>query len=155
MNDLPTRPNKEFSRIMFPLEKDPDGYPPDNWESLWGEEIEPGKFRIDNIPFFVRGVSPGDLVAVEERGGDVQFREILTRSDISVVRVFVTDDREVFRLRELLKVMGCKSELSHLSRLFSVEIPGDVSLKKVLDLLSSREQEGLLDYEEASIRQHK
>jgi hypothetical protein len=55
-----------YVKIAFELVQDEDGYPPDRWETMWAIEIEPGLFSIDNIPFFARGVSPGDVVRVRK-----------------------------------------------------------------------------------------
>ncbi|HEC84522.1 MAG: hypothetical protein DRR08_00365 [Candidatus Parabeggiatoa sp. nov. 2] len=46
-------------KVIFYLEPDEDGYPPFNWETLWVHQINPDRFQIDNIPFFVRGISSG------------------------------------------------------------------------------------------------
>jgi hypothetical protein len=34
-------------------------------EGLWAVPVGPGQFRLDNIPWFVRGVSAEDIVAAE------------------------------------------------------------------------------------------
>ena len=49
-----TSGDQKYEKIMFRLAKDPDGYPPDDWETLWAYEVEPGLYSIDNVPFFAR-----------------------------------------------------------------------------------------------------
>lgn len=56
--------DENFKKISFELEPDADGYPPDRRESLWASEEEIGLYRIDNIPFYAKGISSGDVVAV-------------------------------------------------------------------------------------------
>jgi hypothetical protein len=59
---------KKHFKIAFPLDRDEDGYPPDDVETLWGWETKPGLYCIDNIPFFVKGISPGDVVSAKRAG---------------------------------------------------------------------------------------
>jgi len=47
---------KDRVKVYFDLEKDADGYPPVNSESMWAVPMGEFRFRIDNIPFFVYGV---------------------------------------------------------------------------------------------------
>lgn len=142
-----------FVKVHFRLEKDGEGYPPDDWEVMWASQTGKGLFRVDNIPFFARGVSPGDAVSVEPSGDELYFREVVERSATSVLRVFATVETEVQSLRDSLRAMNCESELSHLPRLFAVEVPASVVLQSVLAFLQSAESQGRLDYEEASVRQ--
>ncbi|WP_296004336.1 DUF4265 domain-containing protein [uncultured Veillonella sp.] len=41
-----------------------DGYPPVSMESIWAEETEEGYLKINNIPFYSKEVSFGDIVSV-------------------------------------------------------------------------------------------
>ena len=41
-----------------------DGYPPVSMESIWAEETEEGYLKINNIPFYSKEVSLGDIVSV-------------------------------------------------------------------------------------------
>jgi hypothetical protein len=34
-----------------------DGYPPEEWESLWAIPLYASLFKIDSIPFFAKGLS--------------------------------------------------------------------------------------------------
>ena len=33
--------DQKYEKVMFRLQKDADGYPPDDWESRLGDEVEP------------------------------------------------------------------------------------------------------------------
>ena len=41
-----------------------DGYPPVSMESIWAEVTEEGYLKINNIPFYSKEVSFGDIVSV-------------------------------------------------------------------------------------------
>ena len=56
-------------KICFPLEPDEDGWPPVTAETLWAVELGGGLFRLDNIPFYARGVSDGDTVSAIRKMG--------------------------------------------------------------------------------------
>jgi hypothetical protein len=53
----------EYVRVLFELEKEDEDYPPVNYERLWARRLEQGLFELDNIPFFVRDISAGDVVS--------------------------------------------------------------------------------------------
>ena len=42
-------------------------------ETLWARQIGPERYRIDNIPFFVYGVSLGDVVEARWREQDLRL----------------------------------------------------------------------------------
>jgi hypothetical protein len=144
--------NMEHKKITFKLQRDEDGYPPNEWESLWGRQIGQNLYEIDNIPFFVRGVSYHDIVSVEEREGSLHFKQMEQPSGHSVVRVVVFEKDGVDHLRRKLSQYSCGTELSHLPSLVAVDIPPTVSIEHVLQFLADGEKQGRWEYEEASLR---
>ena len=48
-------------------------------ESVWATNIG-DKFRIENIPFYIRGISFNDIVQVESINGELLATEILEES---------------------------------------------------------------------------
>jgi hypothetical protein len=143
---------RKHEKILFRLKKDADGYPPDDWESVWAYEVEPGLYSIDNVPFFARGVSWGDVVSVDRKDDELHFKEVVRPSDHSVLRVIVHDKSKVGEMHDKLKEMNCDTEQSHLPSLLTVDCPPTAELRKVLDFLNEGEADGRWTYEEASIR---
>src|SRR5262245_30382014 len=141
-----------YKKIHFRLEKDEDGYPPDDWESVWAEEVEPGLYRLDNIPFFIRGVSCGDLISANLVGDELHFGQIVHASGNSVLRVVVSDETAVGDLRTELRAMGCETELCDIPGFISIEVPAEINIQPVLDFLANGEKKEDWEYEEASIR---
>lgn len=143
---------EQQKRIFFRLQKDETGYPPDDWESLWASEIEMGLYSIDNIPFFVRGISWGDIVSAEPKQGELRFKQLERQSGHSVLRIIVYDVSEVEDLRKDLQHLECDTEKSHVPGLIAVDVPSTVSLDEVIEFLKEGEKQDRWDYEEGSIR---
>lgn len=144
---------------MFPLIRDADGYPPADNEILWATKARRGMFRLDNIPFYARGVSCGDIVAAEEsESGPLRFRAIVEPSMHSTIRVVLakncSDRRPIVErmsdLREKLKALGCDTEANY-PGFFAIDVPPPVKLSEVRRILSSGCEAGLWDYEEATL----
>jgi len=80
-----------FKKISFELEQDADGYPPDKWESLWASEADGGLYTVDNIPFYVKGISSGDKVSATADGDQLVFQKLVEPSSNSVFRLYLSD----------------------------------------------------------------
>jgi len=144
--------DENYKKIVFRLEQDEDGYPPDNWESMWAYETEPGLYSIDNIPFYVKGISSGDVVEAEQEGPELRFKRLIRPSANSVFRLYFSDVADVQAARERLRQLGCESEQSHIPKLIAVEIPGTVSIEPVAALFDEGAESGRWEYEQGVLR---
>jgi hypothetical protein len=146
-------------KILFELKKD-DGYPPAEIEQLWAEPLGNNLFKIDNIPFYVKGISCEDVVeASADSRGELRFRSLVRPSTHNTLRVIVfresPDPRpladRVADLRNQLAEIGCSTELSHVPGLVAVDT--DTALiDKALVVLRSGEKANLWEYEEGAVR---
>jgi hypothetical protein len=59
-----TNPEGPYVKVHFRLEIEND-WPPASVESLWAVDQDDGTARLDNIPWFVRGIACGDIVTTE------------------------------------------------------------------------------------------
>jgi Domain of unknown function (DUF4265) len=143
---------KKHQKVMFHLERDENGYPPDDWESLWAYEVGGDLFRIDNIPFFVRGISSEDVVAVERAGDELHFKSLVRPSANSVFRIYASNPTDVQPLRDALGNLQVESELSHIPELVAVEVPGTVAIEPILKLLMTGVNEGRWEIQEGTLR---
>jgi hypothetical protein len=137
--------------MLFELVKDEEGYPPADVESLWVKPRWDGLYEIDNIPFFAKGVSVGDVVSGDVRDGALTFRELVHHSGHSTIRVIVYHPAYAKPLRAKLKELGSDSEQSHLPSLVAVDIPRNVSIATIKALLELGVVEDRWEYEEAAI----
>jgi hypothetical protein len=135
--------------------KDPDedGYPPSETETLWALVTEDGYYQLDNIPFFVRGIASGDVVAAHEEDGMLVFDRIVRYSGHSTLRVVVFKGTDVKSVRDELCSLGCETEGSHLPSLFSVDVPPDVDLRAIQGFLAKGEADDRWGYEEGCLAQ--
>ena len=139
-------------KIAFQLERDEHGYPPADWEHLWAEMLSDGSYEIGNTPFFVRGISIGDVVTAREEDDMLVFQDLVRASGHSTIRVVVADVAEMPSLQEALQALGCAIEMSHLPNLLSVDVPEDVDYAIVRAYLKRGEREGRWEYEEGALR---
>jgi hypothetical protein len=147
-------------KVLFDLKRDADGYPPADVEGLWAEPLGDGLFRIDNVPFFAKGIGCEDVVAAAaDSQGELRYGSLVRPSTHSTLRVIVfregPDSRpladRVADLRRRLVGVGCSTELSHIPGLVAVDADS-VSVSKALGVLRSGEEAHLWEYEEAVIR---
>jgi hypothetical protein len=147
-----TRISGEYKRVIFPLKKDSDGYPPNDWESLWAKEIKPGLFEIDNTPFFIKGISPYDIITTQIIEDEHYFEELVSTSGHSVIRVVFFDESAFDLLGKKLKELHCSVEVMNINKFITISIPPTTALNQVLLLLEKGENEELWEYEEGSIQ---
>lgn len=134
---------KDSAKILFRLERDQDGYPPVNVESLWAIPRKDG-YELDSIPFFARGVALGDIVCVNiSEDGGLEFDQVVRHGGHSTYRVWLrtpqTNDPQ-FTIDQI-KAQGMDAELDS-SGLIAVDIPPSLSLDKAEAFLFSGEDSG-------------
>jgi len=151
---------KNLLKVHFKLNQNEDGYPPFSSEAIWCEKLDEHRFRVDNIPFFVTGVSFSDIVSVhEEPEGYLNFDELVEEGGHSTIRVMFLDnpdDRRPFevRARELagqLDALGCGISVSPPPLLLAIDIPPAGAIGTVQTLLTKGEDKGLWSYEEGTL----
>lgn len=119
-------------------------------ESIWAlPEVE--GFRIDNIPFYAKGIAIGDVVSATERNGAYYFDRVLVPSRHSTIRIVFFDEAIIQTTRDFLRNLGCESELSDIPALISVDIPPSVNYESIKKYLDSSEESGLIEYQEACL----
>lgn len=142
--------DENFVKILFRLERDEDGYPPEDVESMWAVPVQ-GGYRLDNIPFFARGVSAEDVVSASEEGGVLYYTGLVNEGGHSTVRVLIWNQEETEAVREELRAMGCDSERTNIPGLIAVDIPPSVRYHDVRTLLDAGEKNGRWEYEEGCV----
>jgi len=139
-------------KIEFALERDDDGYPPADTETLWAKLRYDGHFELDSIPFFVREVSLGDVVEASGNGEVRRFRRVIEPSGHSTLHVIVFDATKMDGVRKALRELGCESELSHVAELVAVDVPPDISVDEVTRYLDEKEADNELEYQTGALR---
>lgn len=73
-----------MTKVKFRLD-DPDQ---PRSESLNATELGKRRYRLDNVPFYARDVSLGDIVSASEQDGELWYRETLEKSGHGTMRIF-------------------------------------------------------------------
>jgi hypothetical protein len=135
-------------KIVFFLERDESGFPPVDAESLWVELLDDRRARVDNIPFFVRDATLGDIVEYRGEGSELQYVSTLHRSENSLVRVVCYPQADPAQLRRSIEGFGCETEFDSNHRLIAVSIPEHGDLEGLRSFLQLAEDRGEIGYEE-------
>jgi len=107
---------------------------------------------MDNIPFYVKGISAGDIATAGPRQGQLLFMALVCPSGNSVFRLYSSDMPDVGSARDTLRALGCESELSNNPKLVAVGIPGTVPIEPVSAFLEAGALSGRWEYEEGVMR---
>lgn len=75
-------------KIRFALDPDEDGWPPAESEGVWAVPLGGHLYRVDNTPWFARGVAAEDIIEARVDGDGVAwFVRVRERGGRIVVRV--------------------------------------------------------------------
>jgi hypothetical protein len=139
--------------IWFRIEKDNEGYPRSkNWEKLfaWPVLEQDDYFSIESIPFFLKGISRGDIVRVivannseVQEGEFFEFESVVGRGGHNTYRLLLRnkrpDDPE-FTENELLQ-KGLAVEIED-GDLFAVDVPPSADQDEIDNYLISESKSG-------------
>lgn len=144
-------------RIRVPLERSPkEPGPADDW--LWAESLGSARFRVESCPFFAYGISRDDVVHAAERAGEeaLLLDDIIEKGGHRTLRFALSADLElaapeVQGLLERLLEAGCTHEVLR-PKIVAIDLPPEVDVGVVAELLQSSSREGSLLWEWADPR---
>jgi hypothetical protein len=139
-------------KVIVLLEQDGEDYPPVDYEELWTTPLGEGLYRIENIPFFARGIARGDIVsaAEDDEEKDLIFQEVAEPSGHSTIRLIIYNEYAVPAIVERFLNQGCDAETTY-NKLVALDVPPEVSLEDLKAKLDLGYTQGQWDYEEACI----
>lgn len=139
---------KDRVKILFEVEYDEDNIIK---ESVWASKLSDNNYKIDNIPFYAYGFACNDIVSTEEHSEQLYVSELVEPSGNSTIRLLFENIENISDVRDFLKENGCDSELSNIKSLIAVDVPANISYKKINEFLHIGELDGKWEYEEACI----
>ena len=75
-----------------------DGYPPVSMESVWAEVTAEGYFKINNIPFYSKEVSFGDIVSgIQTEENYLLYDKTIIHSQNSTLRIIFFNENQKFK----------------------------------------------------------
>jgi Domain of unknown function (DUF4265) len=139
--------------IWFRIQKDKDGYPESKeWEQLLARPVieRDDYFRIESIPFYLKNVSRGDIVAAKApESSDIQdekgfeFGSVVDRGGHNTYRLLLRkkrpDDPEFTESELLDKGLGVETEYGDF---FAIDVPPSVDQPAIDDYLVAESKSG-------------
>jgi hypothetical protein len=144
-------------RIRVPLERAPDeAGPAEDW--LWGEALGSGRYRVESCPFFAYGISRDDVVRAAEAPGKEapHLEDVLEKGGHRTLRLALEPAIDagappMLRLLERLGELGCTHEIMR-PKIIAIDVPPEVDVALVAELLQQVAREGALLWEWADPR---
>src|SRR5271154_3501252 len=126
-------------RVKIRIDLNPEDEQRYEVESLWGESLGQGHFRILNSPFFVFGLSSDDVVKAKKDGSTYRFEEIVRRGGHSTYRIFLQNghtihDRAFQTQWQPIAARGVTFENAN-DRAVAIDIPPNIDVSDVYRLL--------------------
>jgi len=141
---------KGLVKVSFPLE--PGQWPDLEAENMWAEPVRPGKYRVENVPFYAYDVSAEDVVDASPRDGVLTFTGISERGGHSTYRLLLSDGISTHDPRFLthwsqLQSMGCSYEGAN-SKWLAVDVPPRADIYRVYSMLEEGQDEAIWSFDE-------
>nr|WP_223838046.1 DUF4265 domain-containing protein [Streptomyces venezuelae] len=151
-----TNISDDHVKVHFRMDIDEDGWPPASVESLWAVHLGDGMVRLDNTPWFVRGVASGDVIKVELDGEGVRWAgETVRPSQNCTIRLIVLkDDGSAAARQRVLEVfhrLGTTGEGIEPYRMVALDVPPEADLPRIRKLLEHGEAMGWWHWEEGCV----
>ena len=143
-----TMEQKKLIKVVFDLEKS-------DWhdhatESVWAISRGEDLYEIDNVPFYIYGISYKDTVRARKAYSLFEFQKVEKRGGHSTYRIFLVNDSTRHRFGEYwkpLEQLGCFYE-EGTEILVAVDVPPVADIYKAYDALQKGETDGIWDFEE-------
>jgi hypothetical protein len=129
-------------KVRFPLEASDREMGVES-ESLWARDLGGRQYMLDNIPFYVYGVSLGDIVSATETPEGLMFRETTSPGGHSTYRVLVSDEAgfegATFEIWwRQLEALGCTREVAR-RKWIAIDVPRAADVDAVYRVLERGE----------------
>ncbi len=139
-----------MERVFFELE--PDAWHGQSVESMWATKLDEHLYRIENSPFFVKGIAFEDVVKTKLLDGVMFFVKKATSSGGSNYRLLCkegTDDTQFEHFWKPLEAVGCTYEQGDFGySMYSVDVPKKANIQQVFALLQDGIANDIWDFEE-------
>jgi len=138
-------------KIVFAgLTDEIEAWPPVDSETLWAEPLGNSLCRLDNIPFFARGVAFNDIVKVDNVNGELIFRSVDRHCGHSTYRLLYEKEGlpAVDDAIAQIRASGCSTEGSKKWQMVAIDIPPTVVVDQIYAMMEEFEQRQILGFEE-------
>lgn len=151
-----TNISADHVKLHFRMEVDEDGWPPASVESLWAVDLGDGTVRLDNTPWFVRGVASDDIIRVQlDDDGLWWAGETVRASDNCTIRLIVLKDGGSAAARqsvlETFHKLGTTGEGIERFGMVALDVPPTADLRRIRELLEHGEAKEWWHWEEGCV----
>jgi hypothetical protein len=148
--------------IKVILHLDPDSWHGMRTEGIWTRLVQQLGDRanvkaiveVDNIPFHSKSVSLGDKLCLDFNSGQPMIDAVVERGGHSTYRIVVEEPNEkASGLLDTMKAMGCGWESTEFNdgKLYALDIPPEVDLDDVYEILEKGLRDGSWLFEEGYV----
>lgn len=111
------------------------------YENLWAADLGNGFYRIESVPFFIYGISVGDIVSAKlDADRRLEFEAVQSTSKNRTLRArpeeFNVSDQQCKDLTRELDSLGCTTETLK-PRIIAISVPPGINLQVVTNILTS------------------
>ncbi|MER7770596.1 DUF4265 domain-containing protein [Kitasatospora sp. NPDC096140] len=143
-------------KVHFRMEIDEDGWPPVGVESLWAVDLGDGTVRLDNTPWFVRGIASGDVIRVDVDDDGLRWAgETVHPSENCTIRLIVRKDGGSAAARqtvlETFHRLGTTGEGIEQFGMVALKVPPEADIQQIRKLLEHGEVKGWWHWEEGCV----
>lgn len=146
-------PDEKKFRVAFDLPPEDGSWAPFATERLWAAKTSV-KFhlRVRNTPFYVRGISYGDVILVrpDNERREIVFTRLVEESGHSTVRLLFKEVEGRVRAEQMLNEFECAWEVGARDYV-AVDIPPAIDYSILRPRLIQLKDEGLVGVQEGSI----
>ena len=139
--------NKERVKVWFDLEND---WHEQETESLWAIRSNNNTFEIENVPFYVKGVSFRDIISAKKTDDRLIFESVLFKSGHSTYRIILNSNvgEDAFlNYWNSLEKIGCTYEKAWIG-FYAIDVPSTTDIYEAYKLLEFGEKNDIWDFEE-------
>lgn len=144
-------------RIRVPLDRhEGEPGPSDDW--IWAEPLGSARYRVESCPFFAYGLSRDDVIRADAPAGEEapRLQDVMEKGGHRTLRLALDpaaelSHRPVQALLERLLEMGCTHEALR-PKIVAIDLPPEVDVGHVAELLQLGAREGLIVWEWADPR---
>lgn len=134
------------------IELEPEAWHGYSSESVWATLLDNGFYKVENSPFFARGLSYEDIVQARYQDGLNMFVRTVASSGRSTYRIILSEgasSAQFERFWEPLEAEGCRYEHGDFGyTMYSVDVPKETNVQKVFSLLNKGVSQDVWDFEE-------
>lgn len=124
--------------VMFPL-MDDEEWPPYPAEMVEGDLLAHDLVEITGVPWFVTGISHGDVVCVSQDGIGYVGAGVVSRGGHSTVHVMAGSTQEMAPIAAALQAAGAATRSAFEPPMLTVDVPPQCSLDEVIAVLAAAE----------------